>query len=232
MLGNYLTTALRHLWRERGYAAINLFGLAVGLALCLLVIQLAAYQLSVGDFHEKKGPHLPHPGHHFLGQGPVQLCHAGTAWTCPRGPAARSRRSGPLHREQIDTAAGGHEGGDLGESADRGPWRPSRLRLSPSARYPRDGPGTPVHHGADRAPGPPSLRRCRSHGPGGPRQGELRLRGHRHRRPAAPGLAAPVLGPALPRHGARGESRDDLRDGHPRLPHLRATDPPAPLPRR
>ena len=54
MLGNYLTTALRHLWRERGYAAINLFGLAVGLALCLLVIQLAAYQLSVGDFHEEK----------------------------------------------------------------------------------------------------------------------------------------------------------------------------------
>ena len=54
MLGNYLTTALRHLGRERGYAAINLFGLAVGLALCLLVIQLAAYQLSVGDFHEKK----------------------------------------------------------------------------------------------------------------------------------------------------------------------------------
>ena len=54
MLANYLTTALRHLWRERGYAAINLFGLAVGLALCLLVIQLAAYQLSVGDFHEKR----------------------------------------------------------------------------------------------------------------------------------------------------------------------------------
>ena len=54
MLGNYLTTALRHLWRERGYAAINLFGLAVGLALCLLVIQLAAYQLSVGDYHDKK----------------------------------------------------------------------------------------------------------------------------------------------------------------------------------
>ena len=54
MLGNYLITALRHLWRERGYAAINIFGLAIGLALCLLVIQLAAYQLSVGDFHEEK----------------------------------------------------------------------------------------------------------------------------------------------------------------------------------
>ena len=54
MLGNYLTTALRLLWRERGYAAINIFGLAIGVCLCLLVIQLAAYQLAVGDFHEKK----------------------------------------------------------------------------------------------------------------------------------------------------------------------------------
>ena len=54
MLGNYLTTALRLLWRERGYAGINIFGLAVGFCLCLLVIQLAAYQLSVGDFHDKK----------------------------------------------------------------------------------------------------------------------------------------------------------------------------------
>jgi len=54
MLGNYLTTALRLLWRERGYSAINIFGLAVGFCLCLLTVQLAAYQLSVGDFHEKK----------------------------------------------------------------------------------------------------------------------------------------------------------------------------------
>ena len=54
MLGNYLTTALRLLRRERGYAAINVFGLAVGFCLCLLTVQLAAYQLSVGDFHEKK----------------------------------------------------------------------------------------------------------------------------------------------------------------------------------
>ena len=54
MLGNYLTTALRLLWRERSYAAINIFGLAIGFALCLLTVQLAAYQLSVGDFHEKK----------------------------------------------------------------------------------------------------------------------------------------------------------------------------------
>ena len=54
MLGNYLTTALRLLWRERGYAAINIFGLAIGFALCLLIVQFSAYQLAMGDFHEKK----------------------------------------------------------------------------------------------------------------------------------------------------------------------------------
>ena len=54
MLGNYLTTALRLLWRERGYAAINIFGLAIGFSLCLLIVQFSAYQLAVGDFHEKK----------------------------------------------------------------------------------------------------------------------------------------------------------------------------------
>ena len=54
MLGNYLTTVLRLLWRERGYAAINIFGLAIGLALCLLIVQFSTYQLAVGDFHEKK----------------------------------------------------------------------------------------------------------------------------------------------------------------------------------
>ena len=37
MLGNYLTTALRLLWRDRGYAAVNVFGLAVALAVCLVI---------------------------------------------------------------------------------------------------------------------------------------------------------------------------------------------------
>ncbi len=52
MLAHYLTTALRLLWRERGYAAINVFGLALGFSLCLLIIQFTSHQLSVGTFHE------------------------------------------------------------------------------------------------------------------------------------------------------------------------------------
>ena len=52
MLLHYLTTALRLLWRERGYAAINVFGLAIGFSLCLLIIQFTSHQLAVGTFHE------------------------------------------------------------------------------------------------------------------------------------------------------------------------------------
>ncbi len=78
MLGNYLTTALRLLWRERGYAAINIFGLAIGFALCLLIVQFSAYQLVIGDFHEKKdrvyrvlGPNFWTPG--YTGALPIPL---------------------------------------------------------------------------------------------------------------------------------------------------------------
>ena len=52
MLAHYVTTAFRLLWRERGYAAINVFGLALGFSLCLLIIQFTSHQLSVGTFHE------------------------------------------------------------------------------------------------------------------------------------------------------------------------------------
>ena len=54
MLRNYLTTSLRLLWRQRGYAAVNVFGLAAGLAVCLVIGQFVAYQLSFDGFHEKR----------------------------------------------------------------------------------------------------------------------------------------------------------------------------------
>src|SRR6056297_1558076 len=37
MLKNYLKVALRHLRRQKAYAFINIFGLALGLACCLLI---------------------------------------------------------------------------------------------------------------------------------------------------------------------------------------------------
>ena len=113
MLGNYLTTALRLLWRERGYAAINVFGLAVGFALCLLIIQLADYQLSVGDFHEKKDR-----VYRVLGPKFLQASGYSGALPIELGPTlkeqlARSRGGSPLHIELSASASGRGQGCDL-----------------------------------------------------------------------------------------------------------------------
>ena len=82
MLGNYLTTALRLLWRERGYAAINIFGLAIGFSLCLLIVQFAAYQLVIGDFHDKKDRVFRVLGPTFWGEAQYS-----EALPIPLGPA-------------------------------------------------------------------------------------------------------------------------------------------------
>ena len=51
MLRNYLTTALRHLLRHRAYALVNVLGMAVGMACCLLILLDIQYELSFESFH-------------------------------------------------------------------------------------------------------------------------------------------------------------------------------------
>jgi putative ABC transport system permease protein len=51
MLRNYLTIALRGLRRRPGYAALNLIGLAVGMACCLLIGLYVQNELSYDRFH-------------------------------------------------------------------------------------------------------------------------------------------------------------------------------------
>jgi putative ABC transport system permease protein len=51
MLGNYLKVALRNLLRHKVYSAINIFGLAVGLACCLVIALPVYYHLSFDSFH-------------------------------------------------------------------------------------------------------------------------------------------------------------------------------------
>ena len=51
MLKNYLTTALRNLRRHKGYAFINVTGLAVGLACCLLILLFVQHELSYDQYH-------------------------------------------------------------------------------------------------------------------------------------------------------------------------------------
>lgn len=54
MFRNYLTIALRNLWRNKGYAAINITGLSVAFCICTFLFLTAHFQLSFDSFHEHK----------------------------------------------------------------------------------------------------------------------------------------------------------------------------------
>ncbi|HTI60100.1 ABC transporter permease [Mucilaginibacter sp.] len=54
MFKNYLKIAQRNLVRNKGYAAINITGLAVGIAVCLVIFIIIQYQTSFENFQTKK----------------------------------------------------------------------------------------------------------------------------------------------------------------------------------
>ncbi|UTA66269.1 permease prefix domain 2-containing transporter [Emticicia sp. 21SJ11W-3] len=51
MLSNYLTVAFRNLWRHKAFTSINIVGLAVGLATCLLIVLFVKHELSYDRYH-------------------------------------------------------------------------------------------------------------------------------------------------------------------------------------
>ncbi len=51
MLKNYLTTAFRNLVKRKFFSALNVGGLALGMAACLLIYQYVAFELSYDAFH-------------------------------------------------------------------------------------------------------------------------------------------------------------------------------------
>jgi putative ABC transport system permease protein len=51
MLSNYLTIAFRNLWRHKAFTAINIIGLAVGMATCLLIVLFVENELSYDRYH-------------------------------------------------------------------------------------------------------------------------------------------------------------------------------------
>lgn len=53
MWKNYLNTMLRGIWRHKAYSLINIFGLAIGLACCLLILLYVQFELSYDRFHAK-----------------------------------------------------------------------------------------------------------------------------------------------------------------------------------
>jgi putative ABC transport system permease protein len=53
MIGNYLKISWRNIVKNKAFSAINVFGLAIGLAACLLIFEFVLYELSFDRFHSK-----------------------------------------------------------------------------------------------------------------------------------------------------------------------------------
>src|SRR6185369_16212971 len=53
MFSNYLTIAWRNLLKNKAFSAINIIGLALGLAACLFIFQFVGFELSFDNFNEK-----------------------------------------------------------------------------------------------------------------------------------------------------------------------------------
>lgn len=51
MFKNYLKTAWRNLIKNKSFSAINIFGLAIGMAACLLILQYVSFELSYDQFN-------------------------------------------------------------------------------------------------------------------------------------------------------------------------------------
>ncbi|WP_299287214.1 ABC transporter permease [uncultured Mucilaginibacter sp.] len=55
MIRNHFKIAFRNLWKNKGYSAINIFGLAIGLTVCLLITLFVMDELSYDRYNEKAG---------------------------------------------------------------------------------------------------------------------------------------------------------------------------------
>jgi len=51
MLKNYLKIAFRNLLRHKGFSFINILGLAIGMAVCIIIMQYVSYENSFDKFH-------------------------------------------------------------------------------------------------------------------------------------------------------------------------------------
>ncbi|MFI5131514.1 MAG: ABC transporter permease [Chitinophagales bacterium] len=52
MIKNYLKIAFRNLWKYKSFSVINIGGLAIGMATCLLILQYVSFKLSYDQFNK------------------------------------------------------------------------------------------------------------------------------------------------------------------------------------
>ena len=52
MIKHYLKVSFRNLWKYKSFSTINILGLAIGMAACLLILQYVSFKLSFDQFHK------------------------------------------------------------------------------------------------------------------------------------------------------------------------------------
>src|SRR6187551_3035511 len=52
MFRNYLKIAFRNIWKYKSFSAINIIGLSIGIAICLLILQYVSFELSFDQFNK------------------------------------------------------------------------------------------------------------------------------------------------------------------------------------
>jgi len=53
MIKNYFKTAWRNLWKNKIYSSINIIGLAIGMAACIIILLFVSYERSFDNFNKK-----------------------------------------------------------------------------------------------------------------------------------------------------------------------------------
>ena len=103
MLKNYLKITLRNIFKHKGYAFINIAGLAIGMACCLLISIWVLDELSYDKFHEN-APNLyrVEENQHYSGR----VYHVNVT-PYPLGPALKDEIAGIQDAARV-VWAGGH----------------------------------------------------------------------------------------------------------------------------
>ena len=53
MFKNFFKVAFRNLWRSKGFSAINIIGLSIGMASAIIILLWIQNEVSYDQFHEK-----------------------------------------------------------------------------------------------------------------------------------------------------------------------------------
>ncbi|MGF7218145.1 putative ABC transport system permease protein [Spirosoma lacussanchae] len=85
MFSNYLIIALRNLWRQKAFSIITIFGLALGLATCLLIMFFVRHELSYDRYNTHADRIVRMTLHGRVGGKELNMAYA----PAPAGPAMK-----------------------------------------------------------------------------------------------------------------------------------------------